>query len=84
MDEAAVVTEALRAVVERGTASYYHDSTRDRPPGQYDWYIQRVHRRLVYRTIPQLSTSVWVGYPNERRSMVNTKASNRSTARTTH
>jgi penicillin-binding protein 1A len=72
-DEAAVVTEALRAVVERGTASYYHDldAEIDRPAAGKTGTSNEFIDAWFIGFIPQLSTSVWVGYPNERRSMVN-------------
>jgi len=72
-DEAAVVTEALRAVVERGTASYYHDLDAEigRPAAGKTGTSNEFIDAWFIGFIPQLSTSVWVGYPNERRSMVN-------------
>ena len=71
-DEAAVVTEALRAVVERGTASYYHDLDAEigRPAAGKTGTSNEFIDAWFIGFIPQLSTSVWVGYPNERRSMV--------------
>src|SRR5919107_615130 len=72
-DEAAVVTEALRGVVERGTASYYHDLEAEigRPSAGKTGTSNEFVDAWFIGFIPQLSTSVWVGYPNERRSMVN-------------
>ena len=72
-DEAAVVTEALRAVIERGTASYYHDLDAEigRPAAGKTGTSNEFIDAWFIGYIPQLSTSVWVGYPNERRSMVN-------------
>ncbi len=72
-DEAAVVTEALRAVVERGTASFYHDLDAEigRPAAGKTGTSNEFIDAWFIGFIPQLSTSVWVGYPNERRSMVN-------------
>jgi penicillin-binding protein 1A len=72
-DEAAVVTEALRAVVTRGTASYYHDLDAEigRPAAGKTGTSNEFIDAWFIGFIPQLSTSVWVGYPNERRSMVN-------------
>jgi penicillin-binding protein 1A len=72
-DEAAVVTEALRAVIERGTASYYHDLDAEigRPAAGKTGTSNEFIDAWFIGFIPQLSTSVWVGYPNERRSMVN-------------
>jgi len=72
-DEAAVVTEALRAVIERGTASYYHDLDAEigRPSAGKTGTSNEFVDAWFIGFIPQLSTSVWVGYPKERRSMVN-------------
>jgi penicillin-binding protein 1A len=72
-DEAAVVTEALQAVVTRGTASYYHDLDAEigRPAAGKTGTSNEFIDAWFIGFIPQLSTSVWVGYPNERRSMVN-------------
>ncbi|MBA2535055.1 MAG: penicillin-binding protein [Rubrobacter sp.] len=71
-DEAAVVTEALRAVITRGTASYYHDLDAEigRPAAGKTGTSNEFIDAWFIGFIPQLSTSVWVGYPNERRSMV--------------
>ncbi len=72
-DEAAVVTESLRGVVERGTASYYHDLEAEigRPAAGKTGTSNEFVDAWFIGYIPQLSTSVWVGYPDERRSMVN-------------
>jgi penicillin-binding protein 1A len=72
-DQAALVTEALRAVVTRGTASYYHDLDAElgRPAAGKTGTSNEFIDAWFVGFIPQLSTSVWVGYPNERRSMVN-------------
>jgi len=72
-DEAAVVTESLRGVVERGTASYYHDLEAEigRPAAGKTGTSNEFIDAWFIGFIPQLSTSVWVGYPDERRSMVN-------------
>jgi penicillin-binding protein 1A len=72
-DEAAVVTEALRGVTESGTASYYHDLEAEigrLSAGKTGTSNEFIDAWFI-GFIPQLSTSVWVGYPNERRSMVN-------------
>ena len=72
-DEAATVTQALKGVVDNGTVSYYHDVKKEigresaGKTGTTDNFIDAWY--IGY--IPQLTTSVWVGYPNERRSMVN-------------
>jgi penicillin-binding protein 1A len=72
-DEAAVVTESLRGVVERGTASYYHDLEAEigRPAAGKTGTSNEFIDAWFVGFVPQLSTSVWVGYPNERRPMVN-------------
>jgi len=72
-DEAAVVTESLRGVVERGTASYYHDLDAEigRPSAGKTGTSNEFIDAWFVGYIPQLSTSVWVGYPDERRPMVN-------------
>ncbi|QYJ14350.1 Penicillin-binding protein 2D [Rubrobacter xylanophilus DSM 9941] len=70
-NQAAAVTDVLRGVVERGTASRYRDLGAElgRPSagktGTSDgfadaWYVGYT---------PRLSTAVWVGYPEGRRSM---------------
>jgi penicillin-binding protein 1A len=60
-------------VIERGTASYYHDLDAEigRPAAGKTGTSNRFIDAWFIGFIPQLSTSVWVGYPNERRSMVN-------------
>lgn len=71
-NQAAVATQVLRGVVEDGTASMYHDLDEEigRPSagktGTTDdfadaWYVGYT---------PRLCTSVWVGHPEGRRSMV--------------
>lgn len=72
-DEAAVVTESLRGVVERGTASYYHDLEAEigRPAAGKTGTSNEFIDAWFVGFVPQLSTSVWVGYPNQRRPMVN-------------
>ncbi len=72
-DEAAVVTQALRRVITDGTASYYHDLDAEigRPAAGKTGTTNNFVDAWFVGFIPQLSTSVWVGYPNERTSMVN-------------
>lgn len=71
-EQAAVASGVLRGVVEDGTASMFHDLDEEigRPSagktGTTDdfadaWYVGYT---------PRLCTSVWVGYPEGRRSMV--------------
>ena len=72
-DEAALVTDSLRGVVEDGTASFYHDLEAEigRPAAGKTGTSNEFIDAWFVGFVPQLSTSVWVGYPNERRSMVN-------------
>jgi penicillin-binding protein 1A len=72
-DEAAVVTQALRGVITEGTASYYHDLDEEigRPSAGKTGTTNNFVDAWFVGFIPQLTTSVWVGYPDERRSMVN-------------
>jgi penicillin-binding protein 1A len=72
-DEAAVVTQALRGVITEGTASYYHDLDEDigRPSAGKTGTTNNFVDAWFIGFIPQLTTSVWVGYPDERRPMVN-------------
>src|ERR687889_740014 len=72
-DEAAVVTQALRGVITDGTASYYHDLDAEigRPSAGKTGTTNNFVDAWFIGFIPQLSTSVWVGYPDERTPMVN-------------
>jgi penicillin-binding protein 1A len=72
-DEAAVVTQALRDVITEGTASYYHDLDAEigRPSAGKTGTTNNFVDAWFIGFIPQLTTSVWVGYPDERRPMVN-------------
>ncbi|HET7479604.1 MAG TPA: PBP1A family penicillin-binding protein, partial [Rubrobacteraceae bacterium] len=72
-DEAAAAVEVLRGVVERGTASQFHnlDAELGRPSAGKTGTTEEFADAWYVGFIPQLSTSVWVGYPGERRSMVN-------------
>jgi penicillin-binding protein 1A len=72
-DEAAMVTQALRGVITDGTASYYHDLDDEigRPSAGKTGTTNNFVDAWFIGFIPQLSTSVWVGYPDERRPMVN-------------
>src|SRR5215212_3937140 len=71
-NEAAVATEVLRGVVEDGTATMFHDLDEEighssaGKTGTTDnfadaWYVGYT---------PRLCTSVWVGYPQGRKSLV--------------
>ena len=72
-DEAALVTQALRRVITDGTASYYHDLDAEigRPAAGKTGTTNNFVDAWFIGFIPQLTTSVWVGYPDERRPMVN-------------
>jgi penicillin-binding protein 1A len=72
-DEAAVVTQALRGVITDGTASYYHDLDAEigRPSAGKTGTTNNFVDAWFIGFIPQLTTSVWVGYPDERRPMIN-------------
>jgi penicillin-binding protein 1A len=71
-DQAAVATGVLRRVVEDGTASMFHDLDEEigRPSagktGTTDDFVDAWYVGFT----PRLSTSVWVGYPEGRRSLV--------------
>jgi penicillin-binding protein 1A len=72
-DGAAVVTQLLRGVITEGTASYYHDLDAEigRPSAGKTGTTNNFVDAWFVGFIPQLTTSVWVGYPDERRPMVN-------------
>ncbi len=71
-NQAAIATSVLRGVVEDGTASMYHDLDEEigRPSagktGTTDDFVDAWYVGYT----PRLCTSVWVGYPEGRRSMV--------------
>jgi penicillin-binding protein 1A len=71
-NQAAIATRVLRGVVEDGTASMYHDLDEEigRPSagktGTTDDFVDAWYVGYT----PRLCTSVWVGYPEGRRSMV--------------
>lgn len=72
-DEAAVATQVLRGVVQRGTASMFHnlDAELGRPSAGKTGTTEEFADAWFVGYIPQLSTSVWVGYPGDRTPMVN-------------
>jgi penicillin-binding protein 1A len=72
-DEAAAAVQVLRGVVERGTASQFHDldSEIGRPSAGKTGTTENFADAWYVGFVPQLSTSVWVGYPGERKPMVN-------------
>ena len=71
-DQAAVATGVLRRVVESGTASMFHDLDEEigRPSagktGTTDNFVDAWYVGFT----PRLCTSVWIGHPEGRRSMV--------------
>ncbi len=71
-NQASAATDAMRGVVERGTASNFHDLDEEigRPSagktGTTDDYVDAWYVGYT----PRLSTAVWVGYPEGNRSMV--------------
>ncbi len=71
-DEAAVTTETLRGVVEDGTASQFHDLDEElgRPSAGKTGTTEKFRDAWYVGYVPQLATSVWVGYPKPK-SMVN-------------
>ncbi|MDF2701115.1 MAG: glycosyl transferase, family 51 [Rubrobacteraceae bacterium] len=71
-NQAAVANEVLRGVVEDGTASMFHDLDEEiglASAGKTGTTNDFVDAWYVGYT-PRLCTSVWVGYPEGRRSMV--------------
>ena len=72
-DKAAVATQILRSVITKGTASYYRDLDAEigRPSAGKTGTTNNFVDAWFIGFIPQLCTSVWVGYPDERRPMVN-------------
>jgi len=72
-DQAAVATQAMRGVITEGTASYYHDLDAEigRPSAGKTGTTNNFIDAWFVGYIPQLTTSVWVGYPEERVPMVN-------------
>jgi penicillin-binding protein 1A len=70
-DEAAAVNEVLRGVVEDGTASMFHDLDEEieRPSAGKTGTTDNFADAWYVGYTPRLSTAVWVGYPDSRRSM---------------
>jgi penicillin-binding protein 1A len=71
-DQAAAITQILRGVVQRGTAGRYRnlDAELGRPSAAKTGTTEMFVDAWYVGYVPQLTTSVWVGYPEERRSMV--------------
>ncbi len=72
-DENAVLVDTMREVVERGTASQFHDLDAEigRPSAGKTGTTENFADAWYVGYIPQLSTSVWVGYPGDRTPMIN-------------
>ena len=68
----AATTKVLRGVVEDGTASQFHnlDEELGRPSAGKTGTTEKFRDAWYVGYIPQLTTSVWVGYPKPK-SMVN-------------
>ena len=71
-NQAAVANEVLRGVVENGTASMFHDLDEEigRPSAGKTGTTNSFADAWYVGYTPRLCTSVWVGYPDGRRSMV--------------
>ena len=71
-DQAAAVTPTLHGVVERGTAGRYRnlDAEIGRPSAGKAGTTELFVDAWYIDYVPQLAPSVWIGYPEERRSMI--------------
>jgi penicillin-binding protein 1A len=71
-DQAAVLNEVLRGVVEDGTASMFHDLDKEigRPSAGKTGTSNSFADAWYIGYTPSLCTAVWVGYPHGRQSMV--------------
>jgi membrane peptidoglycan carboxypeptidase len=71
-NEAAVETEVLRGVVEDGTASMFHDLDEEigHPSAGKTGTTDNFADAWYVGYTPRLCTSVWVGYPEGRESLV--------------
>lgn len=71
-NEAAAATGVLRRVVEDGTASMFHDLDEElgKPSAGKTGTTNNFADAWYVGYTPRLSTAVWVGYPEGRRSMV--------------
>ena len=71
-DQAAAITQTLRGVVQRGTAGCYRnlDAELGRPSAAKTGTSELFVDAWFVGYVPQLATSVWVGYPEVRRSMI--------------
>ncbi|HUH07224.1 MAG TPA: transglycosylase domain-containing protein [Egibacteraceae bacterium] len=66
-ESAWVATDTLRQVIERGTG---RRARLDRPAAGKTGTVQDYTDAWFVGYTPQLSTAVWVGYPNQRRPLV--------------
>lgn len=71
-DQAAAITQTLRGVVDRGTAGRYRDLDTElgRPSAGKTGTTELFVDAWYIGYVPQLATSVWVGYPEERQPMI--------------
>ncbi len=71
-NQAAAVNQVLRGVVERGTATMFHDLDKEigRPSAGKTGTSNNFADAWYIGYTPSLCTAVWVGYPQGRRSMV--------------
>jgi membrane peptidoglycan carboxypeptidase len=71
-NEAAIETEVLRGVVEDGTASMFHDLDEEigHPSAGKTGTTDNFADAWYVGYTPRLCTSVWVGYPEGRKSLV--------------
>jgi penicillin-binding protein 1A len=71
-NQAAIANEVLRGVVEDGTATMFHDLDEEisRPSAGKTGTTNNFADAWYVGYTPRLCTSVWVGYPEGRRSMV--------------
>ena len=71
-DQAAAITQTLRGVVDRGTGGRYRNLNEElgRPSAAKTGTTELFVDAWFVGYVPQLTTSVWVGYPEERRPMI--------------
>jgi membrane peptidoglycan carboxypeptidase len=71
-NQAAVATQVLRGVVEDGTATMFHDLDEEigHPSAGKTGTTDNFADAWYVGYTPRLCTSVWVGYPEGRRSLV--------------
>ncbi len=71
-NQAAAMNQVLRGVVKEGTATMFHDLDKEigRPSAGKTGTSSNFADAWYIGYTPSLSTAVWVGYPQGRRSMV--------------